>query len=87
MLGIFILLVVLESSLTMASCVFAEMFEGRPILEGKSDINQAQIIFELVGSPTEDNMPGWSQLPGCEGVKEFEPHRGNVRQRFRKSVN
>ncbi|THW53238.1 Pkinase-domain-containing protein [Aureobasidium pullulans] len=66
-----------------AGCVFAEMFEGRPILEGKSDLNQAQIIFELVGSPNEDNMPGWSQLPGCEGVKEFEPQRGNLRNRFR----
>ncbi|KAG9652862.1 Pkinase-domain-containing protein, partial [Aureobasidium melanogenum] len=67
-----------------AGCVFAEMFEGRPILEGKSDLNQAQIIFELVGSPNEDNMPGWSQLPGCDGVKEFEPQRGSLRQRFRK---
>jgi len=69
-----------------AGCVFAEMFEGRPILEGKSDLNQAQIIFELVGSPNEATMPGWSALPGCEGVKEFEPHRGNVNHRFRKCV-
>ncbi|KAG9937301.1 Pkinase-domain-containing protein, partial [Aureobasidium melanogenum] len=37
----------------------------------------------LVGSPNEDNMPGWSQLPGCDGVKEFEPQRGSLRQRFR----
>jgi serine/threonine-protein kinase BUR1 len=70
-----------KSCLTTNSCVFAEMFEGRPILEGKSDLNQAQIIFELVGSP---NEPGWSQLPGCDGVKEFEPQRGTLRQRFRK---
>ncbi|KAL1302562.1 hypothetical protein AAFC00_002944 [Neodothiora populina] len=66
-----------------AGCVFAEMFEGRPILEGKSDLNQAQIIFELVGSPNEATMPGWSQLPGCEGVKEWESHRGNINHRFR----
>lgn len=65
-----------------AGCVFAEMFEGRPILEGKSDLNQAQIIFELVGSPNDNNMPGWAQLPGCEGVKEWEPHRGNIHNRF-----
>lgn len=66
-----------------AGCVFAEMYEGRPILEGKSDLNQAQIIFELVGSPNEASMPGWSQLPGCEGVREWEPHRGNINHRFR----
>lgn len=66
-----------------AGCVFAEMFEGRPILEGKTDINQAEIIFELIGSPTEDNMPGWSELPGCEGVRQWAPQKGNVSARFR----
>lgn len=64
-------------------CVFGEMFKGRPILAGNSDLNQAQQIFELVGSPNDDNMPGWSNLPGCEGVKEFEFKRGNLPTVFR----
>ncbi|ERF72922.1 Serine/threonine-protein kinase bur1 [Endocarpon pusillum Z07020] len=64
-------------------CVFGEMFKGRPILAGNSDLNQAQQIFELVGSPNDDNMPGWSELPGCEGVKEFEFRRGNLPTVFR----
>lgn len=75
-----------NSRLTHSRCVFAEMFEGRPILEGKTDLNQAQIIFELVGSPNDQNMPGWSQLPGFEGIKEWEPSRGNISNRFRKYV-
>ena len=66
-----------------AGCVFAEMFERRPILDGKTDINQAEIIFELMGSPTEENMPGWSQLPGCEGVRQWAPQKGTVASRFR----
>lgn len=66
-----------------AGCVFGEMFKRKPILAGQSDLNQAQIIFDLVGSPNDDNMPGWSQLPGCDGVKAF-PHRvGNLPQVFR----
>ncbi|BAE55122.1 unnamed protein product [Aspergillus oryzae RIB40] len=48
-------------------CVFGEMFKGKPILAGTSDLNQAQLIFNLVGTPSEENMPGWSSLPGCEG--------------------
>ncbi|KAI9677558.1 MAG: serine/threonine protein kinase, CMGC, CDC2/CDK sub [Caeruleum heppii] len=64
-------------------CVFGEMFVGRPILAGNSDVNQAQIIFDLVGSPTEENMPGWSSLPGCEGVKQFKPRSSTIAQRFR----
>ncbi|KAL8821301.1 MAG: hypothetical protein Q9223_000622 [Gallowayella weberi] len=64
-------------------CVFGEMFRGKPILAGTSDLNQAQIIFDLVGSPTEDNMPGWSSLPGCEGVKSFTPRSSTLAQAFR----
>jgi len=65
-----------------AGCVFAELFECKPILEGKTDVNQAELIFELLGSPTEENMPGWSQLPGCEGVRQWAPKRGTIRSRF-----
>ena len=64
-------------------CVFGEMFTGRPILAGSTDLNQAQLIFELVGSPTEDNMPGWSALPGCDGVKSFQARPSTIAQRFR----
>ncbi|KAL8670245.1 MAG: hypothetical protein Q9168_005209 [Polycauliona sp. 1 TL-2023] len=65
-------------------CVFAEMFRGKPILAGTSDVNQAQLIFDLVGSPTEENMPGWSALPGCEGVTSFAPRPSTLAQVFRK---
>ncbi|SPB48980.1 unnamed protein product [Aspergillus niger] len=64
-------------------CVFGEMFKGKPILAGNSDLNQAQMIFSLVGSPTEETMPGWSSLPGCEGVKNFGNRPGNLREVFK----
>ncbi|KAI9714776.1 MAG: serine/threonine protein kinase, CMGC, CDC2/CDK sub [Bogoriella megaspora] len=64
-------------------CVFGEMFKRKPILSGTSDINQAQIIFDLVGSPTDENMPGWNQLPGCDGVKNFSFRHGNLATVFR----
>lgn len=63
-------------------CVFGEMFKGRPMLPGNSDINQAQLIFDLMGSPTEDNMPGWSSLPGCEGVQSFQHRTKTLNQVF-----
>ena len=64
-------------------CVFGEMFKGRPILPGNSDVNQAQLIFDLMGSPTEDNMPGWSSLPGCEGIQSFQHRNSTLSQAFR----
>ncbi|KAE8147362.1 kinase-like domain-containing protein [Aspergillus avenaceus] len=64
-------------------CVFGEMFKGKPILAGTSDLNQAQLIFNLVGTPTEENMPGWNLLPGCEGVKSFGSKPGNLSDVFK----
>ncbi|KAF1946983.1 Pkinase-domain-containing protein [Clathrospora elynae] len=66
-----------------AGCVFGEMFKRKPILAGQSDIHQAQIIFEMVGSPNETSMPGWDELPGAEPIRAFPPHTGNITQRFR----
>ncbi|KKZ63180.1 serine/threonine-protein kinase bur1 [[Emmonsia] crescens] len=64
-------------------CVFGEMFKGKPILAGSSDINQAHLIFNLVGTPTEENMPGWSSLPGCDGVKNFGTKQGTLATVFK----
>ncbi|KAL5594766.1 hypothetical protein BROUX41_001680 [Berkeleyomyces rouxiae] len=50
-------------------CVFGEMLTGKPILTGESDHHQLEIIWDLVGSPTDVNMPGWRTLPGAEGLK------------------
>ncbi|KAL5332367.1 kinase-like domain-containing protein [Aspergillus crustosus] len=64
-------------------CVFGEMFKGKPILAGNTDLNQAQLIFTLVGTPTEENMPGWGSLPGCEGVRSFGNRPGNLAEVFK----
>ncbi|KAG7665912.1 BUR1 [[Candida] subhashii] len=42
-------------------CVFAELFTRKPILVGKSDAHQAQLVFELVGPPL--NWPEAAKLP------------------------
>lgn len=69
-----------------AGCVFGEMFKRKPILSGKSDVNQAELIFELMGSPDEQNMPGWKELPGCEGVRQWDRRPGNLGAVFREYV-
>lgn len=44
-------------------CVFAELFTEKPILVGKSDAHQAQIIFELIGPPNKLVWPTAYTLP------------------------
>jgi serine/threonine-protein kinase BUR1 len=63
-------------------CVFGEMLVGKPILAGESDLHQLEIIFDLCGTPTDDNMPGWRDLPQAEQLNP-RPRTGNLSQRFR----
>jgi serine/threonine-protein kinase BUR1 len=58
------------------------MLVGKPILSGDSDVKQLEIIFDLVGSPTEENMPGWRLLPGAEGLSP-RARPPTLSQRFR----
>lgn len=64
-------------------CVFGEMLWGKPILAGESDNHQLDIIFDLCGTPTDENMPGWRMLPGAEGMK-VRPRPGDLNHRFGK---
>ncbi|ETN40220.1 serine/threonine-protein kinase bur1 [Cyphellophora europaea CBS 101466] len=68
-------------------CVFGEMFKGKPILAGNSDLHQAQLIFGLVGAPTDETMPGWRELPGVDGTIEFPPRPSTLRREFRDQSN
>ncbi|KAI9890879.1 MAG: serine/threonine protein kinase, CMGC, CDC2/CDK sub [Vezdaea aestivalis] len=64
-------------------CIFAEMFVRKPILAGKSDTDQLDIIFDLMGSPTQSNMPGWDRWPGQPGTVNFRYRLPTISQRFR----
>ncbi|KAF2004477.1 Pkinase-domain-containing protein [Amniculicola lignicola CBS 123094] len=66
-----------------AGCVFGEMFKRKPILAGNTDINQAEVIFQLVGSPDDKNMPGWNELPGAEPFRKFGYQPGRLNEVFR----
>ena len=61
------------------------MLVGKPILSGDSDANQLELIWDLMGSPNDDVMPGWKQLPGGEHLTP-RPRPGNIQNRFREYV-
>ena len=46
------------------ACIWAEMLLGsKPLFAGDSEIDQIFKIFEVLGTPTEQNWPGIEQLP------------------------
>lgn len=61
-------------------CVFAEMMRTKPLIEGKSDLDQLVKIFRLCGSPTPETMPGYDSLPGViDNVKvNFTEHSDRI---------
>lgn len=74
-----------STKLTPYSCVFGEMLFGKPILAGESDAHQLELIWDLMGSPTDETMPGWKSLPGGEHLSP-RSRPGNLQSRFREYV-
>lgn len=64
------------------SCIFGEMLVGKPILSGESDPHQLELIWDLLGSPSDESMPGWKDLPGGKHLSP-RPRPGNLQNRFR----
>ena len=58
------------------------MLVGKPILAGESDAHQLDIIWDLMGTPTEETMPKWKLLPGADHISP-RARSGNLATRFR----
>ncbi|SCV06217.1 LANO_0H24674g1_1 [Lachancea nothofagi CBS 11611] len=61
-------------------CVFGELFEKKPILQGQTDVDQGHVIFKLLGTPTEEQWPLARYLPGAELTRT--KYTATLRERF-----
>ncbi|XP_073158733.1 cyclin-dependent kinase C-2 C-like [Henckelia pumila] len=61
-------------------CVFAELFSGRAILKGRTEVEQLHKIFKLCGSPTEDYWKN-CKLPLAAMFKPQIPYGSTLRER------
>ncbi|XP_070546974.1 cyclin-dependent kinase 6-like [Ptychodera flava] len=46
-----------------AGCIFAELYNRRPLFQGHSDIDQLHKIFDVIGLPTESEWPDSVSVP------------------------
>lgn len=46
-----------------AGCIFAELMLRTPFLPAESDMGQLKVIFQALGSPSEEDWPGMTSLP------------------------
>ncbi|KAK4477595.1 hypothetical protein RD792_016831 [Penstemon davidsonii] len=61
-------------------CVFAELFIGRPLLKGRTEVEQLHKIFKLCGSPPDEYWKR-SRLPLATMFKPKHPYESSLRER------
>ncbi|GMN42180.1 hypothetical protein TIFTF001_011391 [Ficus carica] len=61
-------------------CVFAELFLKKPILKGRTEVEQLHKIFKLCGSPAEEYWRK-SKLPHATMFKPQHPYESSLRER------
>ncbi|XP_056693217.1 probable serine/threonine-protein kinase At1g54610 isoform X2 [Spinacia oleracea] len=64
-----------------AGCIFGELYAGKPIMPGRTEVEQLHKIFKLCGSPPEEYWEK-SKLPHSTAFKPQRPYRRRVAERF-----
>lgn len=65
-------------------CLLAEMLTRKPLFPGDGEVKQSHLIFNMLGIPsTEDEWPGFWELPGTETLKTDGKH-GDLAKHLRK---
>ncbi|CAJ0568634.1 unnamed protein product, partial [Mesorhabditis spiculigera] len=49
-------------------CILAEFWNRCPLFTGRNDFDQIAKIFELLGTPTAENWPGWGSMPDSQKI-------------------
>jgi len=63
-------------------CIFAEMILRKPLFPGGNHLEQLRIIFEILGTPGDDNL-NWIKTPEAkQWVRHIIPHRGITIQKI-----
>lgn len=65
-----------------AGCILAELYAGKPIMPGRTEVEQLHKIFKLCGSPSEEYWKK-SKLPHATIFKPQQPYRRVVTETFK----
>ncbi|KAK6919066.1 Protein kinase domain [Dillenia turbinata] len=65
-----------------AGCILAELYSGKPIMPGRTEVEQLHKIFKLCGSPSE-NYWKKAKLPYSTVFKPQQPYTRRVQEAFK----
>ncbi|XP_042021701.1 probable serine/threonine-protein kinase At1g54610 isoform X1 [Salvia splendens] len=63
-------------------CILGELYAGKPIMPGRTEVEQLHKIFKLCGSPSEDYWKK-SKLPHSTVLKPIQPYRRRIADTFK----
>ncbi|KAL1923530.1 uncharacterized protein VTP21DRAFT_8510 [Calcarisporiella thermophila] len=63
-------------------CIFAEFLQGKPVLPGKTEQQQLELIVNLLGAPNEKIWPGMHKLPLAKSISFPNSKDNNLLIRF-----
>ncbi|KAK9714021.1 hypothetical protein RND81_06G066100 [Saponaria officinalis] len=55
-------------------CIMAELLTNKPIFDGKTELEQLNKIFKMLGTPNVNIWPNYSKLPGSKLKYVNQPH-------------
>ncbi|XP_009861642.2 cyclin-dependent kinase 10 [Ciona intestinalis] len=65
-----------------AGCILAELLAHKPIFPGKSEIEMIELLIQMLGSPSEEIWPGFSELPAIKTIYLKKQPYNNLKHRF-----
>ncbi|KAF0920450.1 hypothetical protein E2562_035161 [Oryza meyeriana var. granulata] len=65
-----------------AGCILAELLHGKPIMPGRTEVEQLHKIFKLCGSPSEEYWKK-SKLPHATIFKPQQPYKRCIKEAFK----
>lgn len=63
-------------------CIMAEILSREPLFRGNSELDQLDKIFNVLGSPTQENWPGHEQLPLARKMHFKHRHGSRLRSLY-----
>lgn len=71
-----------EVDMWSAGCIFLELFTRRPVFQGQDEIHQLDVIYKIMGTPSEAAWPQLKSLPWYELVKPKKEIPSSFRSTF-----
>jgi len=65
-----------------AGCILGELLAHKPLLPGKSEINQIELIIDLLGTPNDHIWPEFSSLPAVQDFSLKQQPYNNLKHKF-----